>query len=341
MSTARVAFLLGLAVALPPLAAACGTSTPAPAGTGGSGIGSGSAPSGSGGTTAVGSGGVVSAAGGGFNIPDVGSGGMNLGGMPAMIIETLPAGFTAAEGALDGTDAAQLRGGYQLIGALADVTDTETEACANILRVLVRDFTTFSHPDFGGLKNPADATGMLEPVLGTDRKPVRIPEVFPQVAEQFEDWYANVDGTNVPYVVDLWLQPDAGQFVFDSSRFFPLDAAITEEELQEDMDGTLRNFGFTTELHTSFEYQGGESFTFRGDDDVFVFVNGALVVDLGGVHNPVEGMVAIDDLGLTLGEVYDLDLFQAERNPVGSNFRLETTLDFTECGVILPDDIVK
>ena len=55
----------------------------------------------------------------------------------------------------------------------------------------------------------------------------------------------------------------------------------------------------------------------------------------------MEGTVIIDDLGLTLGTVYDLDLFQAERNPVGSNFRLETTLDFTECGVILPDDVIK
>jgi len=34
-------------------------------------------------------------------------------------------------------------------------------------------------------------------------------------------------------------------------------------------------------------------------------------------------------------------LFQAERLPAGSHFRLETTLDFTDCGVILPDDIVK
>lgn len=337
MSIRRATWLSGLPLSALYLALACG----GPASPDGGGDGAGGTVGTSGGAPAVGSGGVSLATGGGFVIDDTGGGGMSSGGgMPTMIIETLPAGFTAAEGALDGTDADQLRGGFQLIGALVDVPDTETTACANVLRVLVRDFVTYSHPDFGGLKTPATATGMLEATLGDDRKPVRTEE-FPAVAEQFEDWYTNVDGTNVPYVVDLWLEPDAGRFVFDSSRFFPLEGATTEEEKQADIDDVLRNFGFTTELHTSFEYQGGETFTFRGDDDVFVFVNGALVVDLGGVHNPVEGTVEIDELGLTLGNVYNLDLFQAERNPFGSNFRLETTLDFTECGVILPDDVVK
>ena len=84
-------------------------------------------------------------------------------------------------------------------------------------------------------------------------------------------------------------------------------------------------------------------FTFRGDDDVFVFVNNQLAVDLGGIHGPVSGSVDLDaqadELGLTEGEVYTLDLFQAERNPGGSNFRIDTSLDFKSCG-ILPVDVL-
>lgn len=265
---------------------------------------------------------------------DTGSGGS---GPAVSIIETLPTGFTASEGAADGSDAAELRGGFRLVGPLADLSEEEPPPCANILRVLMRDFVTFDHPDFGGGKGAQ--LGLVAESLDANRKPVPT-EAYPRVAASLSEWYANIEGINVPYVVDLWLEPEEGKFILDSSRFFPLDAVGSDEQ-QRDLDRNRRNFGFTTELHTSFEYQGGEMFTFRGDDDVFVFVDGKLVVDLGGVHNPLEGSVEIDALGLTLGQVYTFDLFQAERNPVGSNFRLETTLDFTECGIILPVDEIK
>jgi fibro-slime domain-containing protein len=134
--------------------------------------------------------------------------------------------------------------------------------------------------------------------------------------------------------------------VFDMTDFFPLDDFNTSpEDVQTggEKDYGPHNFLFTTEIHTSFEYKKGQVFTFRGDDDVFVFVNSQLAVDLGGIHGPVSGSVDLDAqaevLGLKVGEVYTLDLFQAERNPGGSNFRIDTSLDFKECG-ILPVDVL-
>merc|ERR1712048_235437 len=71
---------------------------------------------------------------------------------------------------------------------------------------------------------------------------------------------------------------------------------------------------------------GGETFTFKGDDDVWVFINDKLVIDMGGVHNPMVGSVEVDDLNLTKGSQGKLSFFFAERRCCGSNFRLETTI---------------
>jgi fibro-slime domain-containing protein len=196
-------------------------------------------------------------------------------------------------------------------------------------------------------------TGQVLAELGEDRKPVINPARTPlDVIEGFEDWYTTIPGVNEPYLMKIWLQPDPlveGNFILDVNNFFPLDDFNTspnDEQVGGDgEENGLHNFLFTTEIHTAFEYKGPEVFSFRGDDDVFVYINNRLVVDLGGIHGPVEGSVRLEDeaaaLGLEVGKVYTLDMFQAERNPGGSNFQISTSLDFQECGVLPVDLVVK
>jgi fibro-slime domain-containing protein len=96
-------------------------------------------------------------------------------------------------------------------------------------------------------------------------------------------------------------------------------------------DGMLHNFWFTTEVHTKFEYKGGEVFTFIGDDDLWLFINDRLAIDLGGLHPPRTGMVDLDrdaaKLGIEVGKTYSMDIFHAERHTDASTFRIQTTID--------------
>jgi fibro-slime domain-containing protein len=153
-------------------------------------------------------------------------------------------------------------------------------------------------------------------------------------AESFASWYNDVPGVNMsqPLTLTLLLQDD-GSYVFDDKYdplysdlggFFPI-----EDELFGNPGGSPnRNFHFTFELHTEFTYDASASqiFKFIGDDDVWVFINGELVIDLGGVHSAEQQYVELNRLGLADGENYTLDFFFAERHRTQSNFRMQTNI---------------
>ena len=50
------------------------------------------------------------------------------------------------------------------------------------------------------------------------------------------------------------------------------------------------------------------------------------VIDIGGVHTSQTDSVSLDDLGLTVGETYDLVFFFAERHYSQSNFTITTSV---------------
>lgn len=156
-------------------------------------------------------------------------------------------------------------------------------------------------------------------------------------ASSFNMWFNDVLGMNMSRTLDLTLvREEDGSYVFDSNEvdwcqevggFFPIENQLFGNSAPQN-NAPNRNFHFTFELHTEFTYNEGDGqiFTFRGDDDVWVFVNGKLVIDLGGVHAAEEQTVDIDRLDLVDGEDYRLSFFFAERHRTQSNFRIQTNL---------------
>ncbi len=67
-------------------------------------------------------------------------------------------------------------------------------------------------------------------------------------------------------------------------------------------------------------------FHFLGDDDVWVFIDGQLVIDLSNTHAPAEQYVDMNRLNLTHGQEYTLHMFHAERQTNGSHFAFTTNL---------------
>ncbi len=194
------------------------------------------------------------------------------------------------------------------------------------------------HPDFERTpntdKNPINNQsfkygldpGITTDTLGKDQKPIYAGGSFSTTTkENFDQWYRDVSGVNQSksYPIVLTKKPNTKIYSFDNNgqEFFPLDGQLMGNE------GRNHNFHFTYELNTRFTYQGGETFKFSGDDDVWVYINGKKVIDIGGVHSKTDTSVTLDSLGLVPGKTYDLNFFFAERHTTQSNFKIETTLE--------------
>ncbi len=243
-----------------------------------------------------------------------------------------------------------LAGTMSLVSTAPQALASDDEGPDSVtLTGMIRDFKT-NHPDFEAYPWGGHFRNLVQDDLDSEGKPAFNDALLDSMdwddipitnAETMSQWFRDVPGVNTSWTHDIELTRSGDIYTFSRRRpdyFFPADGkgfGNSEGPLRWASPGS-HNFHFTMELDTEFTYIHPDNrdydmiFTFTGDDDVWVFINNKLAVDIGGVHGQVSESINLDDaaedLGLEPGGIYSLKLFFCERHTSESNFQIQTTL---------------
>ncbi len=144
-------------------------------------------------------------------------------------------------------------------------------------------------------------------------------------AETFDEWFRDIPGVNMSQLHTITLTRDAaGVYEFQSSDFNPIDNVLMGNE------GEAHNYFFTYEIDATFTYEqnAGQYLMVHGIGDAYVFVNGALAIDLGGLgyNGGKTQCLFLDRFCLENGQTARIQIFHAQRSRSLAIWRLRTNM---------------
>ncbi len=145
-------------------------------------------------------------------------------------------------------------------------------------------------------------------------------------AATFDEWYDDKLGVTLAREHAITMTRNgSGVYEYFNSSFYPIDHQLYGNQ------GDPHNFYFTFEIEADFQYDSctGQFLEFAGADDAWIFVDGRLGIDLGGVMPATEQVLEMDRLGLTDGQSYTIHLFYAHRGSPEPGFNFRTNIDLS------------
>lgn len=200
-------------------------------------------------------------------------------------------------------------------------------------------------------------------VTGTDGQTYSVP-IYGMAVDTYKSIVLtpNEDGTTYSFEAGYQVKDSSGNVTFDypahikydqtagtiyedaseekSYAFYPLDGLGYEQSgllTKTSAIDSKHNGNFTLRGESQFVYKEASNlyFTFTGDDDVYMYINGVLALDLGGAHGRNTKTVNLNDLdpekyGLVEGQVATFTFFYMERCSDASTFGIKTNMELVQ-----------